>query len=85
MHLKYPAWMIGEASQWTLQDTHYIRTHYKWNLIKNQTRKQNITRNIEIKNNLTVTRGEVGGNNWGKGGKVFRNTYKGHMDKTTGG
>ena len=52
--------MIGEASQWTLQDTHYIRTHYKWNLIKNQTRKQNITRNIEIKNNLTVTRGERG-------------------------
>ena len=28
-----------------------------------QTSKQNITRDTEIKNNLTVTRGEVGGDN----------------------
>ena len=34
---------------------------YKWNLI-NKTSKQNITRDIEIKNKLKVTRGErVGG------------------------
>ena len=33
---------------------------YKWNLI-NKTSKQNITRDIEIKNKLTVTRGEGGG------------------------
>ena len=39
-------------------------------------------RNSEIKNNLTVTRGEVGGDNGGKGGRVFRNNYKGHIDKT---
>ena len=32
---------------------------YKWNLIKKQTREQNITRDIEIKNKLTITRGEV--------------------------
>ena len=38
-----------------------------------------MTRDIEIKNNLRVTRGEVGGDN---GGRVFRNNYKGHMDKT---
>ena len=40
---------------------------------------QNITQDIEIKNNLTVTRGEGGGDN---GGRVFRNYSKGHMDKT---
>ena len=32
---------------------------YKWNLI-NKTNKQNITRDIEIKNKLTETRREVG-------------------------
>ena len=41
-----------------------------------------MTRDIEIKNNLTATRGEVGGDNGGEGGRVFRNSYKGHMDKT---
>ena len=34
---------------------------YKWNLI-NKTSKQNMTRDIEIKNKLTITKGEVGGN-----------------------
>ena len=38
-----------------------------------------MTTNTEIKNNLTVTRGKVRGDN---GGRVFRNNYKGHMDKT---
>ena len=41
--------------------------------------KQNITRDIEIKNNLTVARGERG-----VGRRVFRNYYKGHRDKTKG-
>ena len=36
------------------------------NLI-NKKSKQNITRDIEIKNSLTVTRGEVGGDNGEKG------------------
>ena len=53
--------------------------------IKTQTSKQNITRDVEIKNKLTVTRGKVGGDNGGKGGRVFRNMYKGHMDKTKEG
>ena len=44
--------------------------------------KQNITRDIEIKNNLTVTKGERGGD---IGRRVCRNYYKGHMDKTKGG
>ena len=33
-----------------------------------------------IENRLTVTRGERGGDYRGKGGKVCRNNYKGHMD-----
>ena len=41
--------------------------------------KQNITRDTESKNNLTITRGEVGEDN---GGRVFRNYHKRHMDKT---
>ena len=41
---------------------------------------------MEIKNKLTVTRGEVGGNNGRKKGEeLSRNIYKGHMDKTKGG
>ena len=43
---------------------------YKWNLI-NKTSKQNITRALEIKNQLTVSSGEVGGDNGGKSGKSF--------------
>ena len=39
---------------------------YKGNQSTKQTSKQNITRDIEIKNNLTVTRGEVGGDNKGE-------------------
>ena len=33
---------------------------------------------------LTVTRGEVGVDNEGKRGRVYRNNSKGHMDKTKG-
>ena len=36
----------------------------------------------KIKNKLTITRGEVEQDNGAKGGRVFRNIYKGHMDKT---
>ena len=39
-----------------------------------QTSKQNITRDIEIKNKLTVTIGEVGGDNGAKRGKGFSGT-----------
>ena len=44
--------------------------------------KQNITRDIEIKNNLTIARGEGWGDSREKG---FKNYYKGHMDKNQGG
>ena len=42
---------------------------------------ENITRDIEVKNNLTIASGERGGDS---GGRVFRNYYKGYMDKTKG-
>ena len=41
--------------------------------------KQNITRDIEVKNNLTIA---GGGEAVGRGD--YRNHYKGHMDKTRG-
>ena len=44
-----------------------------------------ITRDIEIKKKLTITRGDEGGDNGVKGGKVFRNMDKGHIDKTKRG
>ena len=44
---------------------------FKWNLI-NKTNKYNITRDIEIKSKLTVTRGEAGGDNEGKRKKGFQ-------------
>ena len=40
-----------------------------------------MTRDIEIKNKLTVTRGEVGGYNRGKRVKGFQEHKLGHMDK----
>ena len=39
---------------------------------------------IEIKNKLTITRGEAGRDKGGWG-RVVRNMYKGHMDKAKGG
>ena len=44
----------------------------KWNLINTQTSKQNITRDTEVKNKLTLTREEVGGDDGGKGEKGFQ-------------
>ena len=46
----------------------------------NKTNKQNITKDTEIENRLIVIRGEGGGNFRGRGWKVCRNNYKGHMD-----
>ena len=43
--------------------------------------KQNITKDTEVKSNLTIAREEWGGT---VGRRVFRNYYKGHMDKTKG-
>ena len=59
--------MLSEISQ-VVKKIPYDLT-FKWNLI-NKTNKQNITRDIEIKNKLTETRREVGVDNGG--GKGFQ-------------
>ena len=41
-----------------------------------QTSKQTITRDIEIKNKVSVTRGEVGGDNGGKGRRISGTSIK---------
>ena len=47
--------------------------------------KQNIARDIEIKNKLTVTREEGREEKWGKIEEgPSRNLYKGHLDKAKG-
>ena len=38
-----------------------------------------------MKNKMTVTRREVGGDKEGKGRRAFRNNYKGLVDKTEEG
>ena len=70
--------MLSEIS-WVVKDKYHMISLLSGTQSTQQTSKQNTTRDIEIKNNLRVTRGEVGGDN---GGRVFRNNYKGHMDKT---
>ena len=40
---------------------------YNWNIINRKKSKQNITRDIEVKNNLTVARGEEGRDSGEKG------------------
>ena len=42
-----------------------------------------ITRDVEVKSNLTIARGEWGGDS-GEGIVVYRSYYKGHMDKIKG-
>ena len=55
------------------------------NKTNKQTKKQNITKDTEIENSLTVTRGERGGNLRGKGYRVCRNNYKGTRTISRGG
>ena len=43
--------------------------------------KQNITRDIEVKNNPTIARGDRGGDSGEKG---FQELIQGYMDKTKG-
>ena len=55
--MKLESILLSEISQ-LVKDKYHDFT-YKWNLI-NKRIKQNITRDIEIKNKLTVTRREEG-------------------------
>ena len=70
--------MLSEISQ-AVRDKHYMISPLTGTSSTKEKSKQNITRDIEIKNNLTRARGE------GKVGRgVFRKYYKRHMDKTKG-
>ena len=46
----------------------------KWNLTDKTNKQRNISRDIEIKNKLTVTREEMGGDNGGEGEKGCQGT-----------
>ena len=76
--------MLSEISQMVM-DKYHMMSPLTGTQSTEEKSKQNISRDIEIKNDLTVPRGEVGRDNGGKRGSVFRNNYKGHMDKTKGG
>ena len=78
--------MLSKISQ-AVKDKYHMISPISGTQSTKQTNKQNKTRDIEIENNLTVTRGEMGRDNGGKGVRVlqlYRNNYKGHMDKTKG-
>ena len=72
--------MLNETSQAVKEKIPYDLI-YKWNPI-NKTSKQNTTRDIEIKNNLAVTRGERRRGIIGMGSSG--NMYEGYMDKAKG-
>ena len=63
--------MLREISQ-EVKDKDHMISPIRGTYSTKQTSKQNITRNIEIKNKLTVTKGEVGGDNGGEMGKGFQ-------------
>ena len=48
---------------------------YEWNLINNTTSKQSITTDMEIKDKLTVTRGDVGRITGERRGRVIKGMY----------
>ena len=62
--------MLSEISE-AVKDKYHRISPLSGTYSATQTSKQNITRDIKIKNNMTVPRGEVGGNTGGKGGKGF--------------
>ena len=57
---------------------------YKWNLINKTNKQAKYNQSQWNKEQTDITRGEVGGDMGGKRGCVFRNMYKGHMDKIKG-
>ena len=63
--------MLSEISQ-AVGDKYHIISPLTGTSSTKEKRKQYITRDIEINNNLTVTRGVVGRDNEGKGGKCFQ-------------
>ena len=61
---------------------------FNWNIINRRKKnKQNITRDIEVKSNLTIARGEWGGDNGGEGfsGTTIKDKTKGEDGGGEGG
>ena len=56
--------MLSEISQ-AVKDKYHMISPISRTLSTNQTSKQNRTTDVKIKNKVTVTRGEVEGDNWG--------------------
>ena len=56
--------MLSEISP-AVKDKYHMISPISGTYSTKETSKQNITRDIEIKNKLTVSRGEVGGENGG--------------------
>ena len=75
--------MLSETSQ-AVRDKYHMISLLTGTQSTKQMSKQNITKDIEIENRVTVTRRERGGNFRGKGWRVCRNNYKGHMDNNGG-
>ena len=63
--------MLSEINQ-VVKDKYHVISPIRGTQSRKQTSKQNITRDIEINNKLTVTRGEVGGDNVGEKAKGFQ-------------
>ena len=82
--------MLSEISQ-VVKNKYHMISPISGTYSTKQTSKQNITRGIDIKNKLTVTRGDVGRNNGGKRGKGCQGTFlkdtwrKPKGEKTEGG
>ena len=68
--------MLSEISQVVVDKYHMISslTGTQSTIEKS---KQNVTRDIEVKNSPTVTRGDWGGNKWGEGitGPTIKDTW----------
>ena len=63
--------MLSEINQ-VVKDKYHVISPIRGTQSRKQTSKQNITRDIEINNKLTVTRVEVGGDNVGEKAKGFQ-------------
>ena len=75
--------MLSEISR-MVKDKYVMVSPISGTILRKQISKQNITRDIEIKNKLTVTRGVVGGTNGWKRGKGCQEYVKGYMYKAKG-
>ena len=65
--------MLSEISQ-AVKDKYHIISPISRTLSTKQTSKQNRTTDVKIKNKVTVTRGEVEGDNWGQKGEGLLGT-----------